>query len=149
MEPGNLIQLVKETFVTPATVAMDALENLEGQEIEQLKQLQVEQQLPEGKMLALPNQQDQLQDQIKETKLNPLPDQQITEGTREQKERTKAPGEETKVKALENAQPLKLVVLKGQKGHNLGQPQGLQPLDNRLHLSVSNKNSKGQPRMLW
>merc|ERR1712087_204508 len=98
-----------------------------------LKQLQVEQQLPEGKMLALPNQQDQLQDQIKETKPNPLPDQQITEGTR-------APGGETKVKALENAQPLKLVALKGQKGHNLGQPQGLQPLDNRLHLSVSNKN---------
>ena len=42
MEPGNLTQLVKETFVTPVTVVMDALESLVVPEIELLKQPQVD-----------------------------------------------------------------------------------------------------------
>lgn len=154
MEPGNLTQLVTETFVTPVTVAMDALENLEDQEIGLLKQPQVEQPLlPEGKMVvvvvkdpALLNPQDQLQDPIQ----GPLPDQQITDETRAQKETTKAPGGKTKaiteIKAIGNVLPHKLVVLKGlQKGlNNLGQPLGNRPV-----LSVSNKNNKGQPSRLW
>jgi len=155
MEPGYLTQLVRETFVTPVTVAMDAQEILEDQEIGLLKQPQVEQPLlPEGKMVvvvvkdpALLNLQDQLQDPIQ----GPQPNQQITDETRAQKETTnKAPGGETKaiteIKAIGNVQLHKLVVLKGlQKGlNNLGQPLGNRPV-----LSVSNKNKKGQPSRLW
>lgn len=150
MEPGNLTQLVKETFVTPVTVVMDALESLVVPEIELLKQPQVEQLHLEGIMetktqtkdQAHPNQQDQLEE---ETKPSLLPDHQITDATRDKKERTKAPEGKTKAiteaKAIGGVLPHKLAVL---KSLNLGQPLG-----SKLVLSASNKNSKGQPNRLW
>merc|ERR1712038_862756 len=101
MEPGNLTQLVKETFVTPVTVVMDALEILVVPEIELLKQPQVEQLHLEGIMETKDQTKDQAhlspQDQLEdETKLSLLPDHQITDATRDKKERAKARGGKTK-----------------------------------------------------
>lgn len=147
MEPGNLTQLVKETFVTPVTVVMDALESLVVPEIELLKQPQVEQLHQEGIMETKDQTKDQAhlspQDQLEdETKLSLLPDHQITDATRDKKERTKAPGGKTKAiteaKAIGGVLPHKLAVL------NLGQPLGNKPV-----LSASNKSSKGHPNRLW
>merc|ERR1719225_2531765 len=86
--------------------------------------------------------QDQSED---ETKLSLLPDHQITDATRDKKERTKAPGGKTKAiteaKAIGGVLPHRLAVLKGLK---LGQPLGNKPVP-----SASSKSSKGQLNRLW
>merc|ERR1711973_451851 len=114
---------VKETFVTPVTVVMGALENLVVPEIELLKQPQVEQLHLEGIMETKTQTKDQAhlspQDQLEdETKLSLLPDHQITDATRDKKERTRAQGGKTKAiteaKAIGGVLPHKLAVLKGQ-----------------------------------
>jgi len=150
MEPGNLTQLVKETFVTPVMVVTDALENLAVSEIELLKQPQAEQLHLEGIMEAKDQTKDQAhlspQGQLEDgTKLSLLPDHQITDATRDKKERTKAQGGKTKAiteaKAIGGVLPHKLAVL---KGLNLGQPLGNKPVP-----SASNKNRKGHLNRLW
>jgi len=133
MALGNLTQLVKVTFVTPVTVAMGVPVPLEDQEIGLKKPPLAQLPLPDPRKLVLLNPQDQQKGRIQGTKQGPLQEQPVTDGTKAKKERTKAPGGETKaiteIKAIGNVLPHKLVVLKGL--HKGPSPRLAKPQDNR------------------